>query len=183
MAEPTWKAVWAEIESSEAYDDGVELGLRLLHATRQHRDRLNARAYASSRIRLYRSILSMLDKAERWEAYLLAWDAILAETDLCLSLKGDAAENNPALAPLVRRPDGELGAAPRPYGAARPARIEVHFLHTQLGRKAVVARRFAEEQRAASSRSVPSGAVALTADDIQRRLTNGRGAAREGCAG
>jgi hypothetical protein len=114
MSEPTWKAVWTEIETSQAYDDGVELGLRLLHAARQHQARVKARAYAASRIRLYRSILSMLDKAGRWEAYLLAWDAILTETDLCLSLRADVAENDPALAALVRRPDGRLGAAPRP---------------------------------------------------------------------
>ncbi|HTU03069.1 MAG TPA: hypothetical protein VMG58_14670, partial [Candidatus Sulfotelmatobacter sp.] len=62
MAEPTWKAVWAAIEASQAYDDGLELGLRLLRATGAHRDTLGSRAYASSRIRLYRSILAMLEK-------------------------------------------------------------------------------------------------------------------------
>lgn len=171
MAESTWKALWDEIEVSQAYDDGLELGLRLLQATRQHREQLNARVYASSQIRLYRSILGMLDKAERWDAYLHTWEAILTQTDLCLSLKGDAIESNPALAALVRRPDGGLGLGVRPYGAPRPARMDVHFLHTQLGRKAVVVRRLAQEQhRTPSSPPRPDGRATLTAKDIEQRL-------------
>jgi len=171
MAEPTWSAVWAEIEAGQAYDDGLELGLRLLQATRQHRGKLTARVYASSQIRLYRSILSMLDKAGRWAAYLQAWDAILTRTDLCLNLKGDAAADNPALAAFVRRPDGGLGMGRPSYGAGRPVRVDVHFLHTLLGRKAVVVRRLAHEQhRSTSPPPNAPGPVALTDEEIQRRL-------------
>jgi hypothetical protein len=178
MAEQTWKAVWSEIEVSQAYDDGLELGLRLLQATQQHREKLNPRVYASYQMRLYRSILSMLDKAERWDAYLLTWDAILTQTNLCLSVRRDATEGNPALAAFVRAPDGGLGVGQRPYGAVRPARIDVHFLHTQLGRKAVVERRLAQAQyptRVSPPRS--RGPVALTAKDIERRLLQAGGVA------
>jgi hypothetical protein len=178
MAESTWKALWEEIEVSQAYDDGLELGLRLLQATRQHRERLNERVFASSQIRLYRSILAMLDKAERWDAYLHTWETILTQTDLCLSLKGDSIEGNPALAALVRRPGGGLGVEMRPYGAPRPTRIDVHFLHTQLGRKAVVVRRLAQEQhRTPSSPPRPDGPVSLTAEDIEQRLKQAGGIA------
>jgi hypothetical protein len=180
MAEPTWKALWGEVEASQAYDDGLELGLRLLQATQEHREKLNSRVYGSSQMRLYRSILAMLHKAERWDAYLHTWDAILTQTDLCLSLKGDAMEGNPALAALVRRPDGGLGVEQRPYGAARPAKIDVHFLHTQLGRKAVVARRLAQEQhRTPSSASQSRGPVTLTTKEIERRLMQAGGLAAE----
>lgn len=178
MAEPTWRAIWGEIEASQAYDDGLELGLRLLQATQEHRERLTPRVYGSNQMRLYRSILSMLDRAERWDAYLHTWDAILTHTDLCLSLKGDMIDSNPALAAFVRRPDGELGVEHRPYGAVRPARIDVHFLHTQLGRKAVVARKLAQQQdptRGPLPQS--SGPVALTMKDIERRLIQVRGVA------
>ncbi|HSB67741.1 MAG TPA: hypothetical protein VLT62_00210 [Candidatus Methylomirabilis sp.] len=180
MAETTWKALWGEIEASQAYDDGLELGLRLLQATQQHRDRLNPRVCGSSQMRIYRSILSMLDKAERWDAYLHAWEAILTQTNLCLSLKGDAIEGNPGLSALVRRADGGLGVGQRPYGAPRPARVDVHFLHTQLGRKAVVARRLAQERhRTSSSPSPTRDPVALTAQDIERRLIQAAGVAGE----
>jgi hypothetical protein len=180
MAEPTWKALWGEIEASQAYDDGLELGLRLLQATQEHRDKLNSRAYGLSQMRLYRSILAMLHKAERWDAYLHTWDAILTQTNLCLSLKEDAIEGNRALAALVRRPDGGLGVEQRPYGVARSARIDVHFLHTQLGRKAVVARKLAQEQnRPPSSASRSRGPGSLTTKDIERRLMQAGGVAGE----
>jgi len=183
MAEPTWSAVWTEIQAGQAYGDGLELGLRLLQATRQHRERLTARVYAASQIRLYRSILSMLDKAGRWEAYLRAWDAILARTDLCLNVKGDAAADNPALAAFVRRPDGGLGVAQLPYGMARPVRLDVHFLHTLLGRRAVILRRVAQAQgRPPSSLPDASGSIALTDEEIQRLLQAGeRGTPAAGC--
>ncbi|RPJ59547.1 MAG: hypothetical protein EHM24_27815 [Acidobacteria bacterium] len=170
MAEPTWKAVWADIEANQAYDDGLELGLRLLQATHEYREKLSSRAYESHQIRLYRTILGMLDKGERWDAYLRAWDAILTRTALCLSLRGDALDENPALASLVRRPDGGLGVGRLPYGVPRPARIDVHFLHTQLGRKAVIARRLAREQDGTASSTQARRADGLSATDIERRL-------------
>jgi hypothetical protein len=180
MAEPTWKAVWAEIENSQMYDDGVELGLRLLQATRQHRARLTPRTYASSRIRLYGRILTMLDRAERWDAYLLAWDAMLMQTDLCLSLKGEAVADNPALGPLVRRADGGLGAAAVVYGVARPAKVDVHFLHTHLTRKAFAARRLAEEhKRTPSVQDASQRPPALMANEIHQRLVQVGGPTNE----
>lgn len=180
MAEPTWRAVWGEIEANQAYDDGLELGLRLLQATQKHRERLSPRVYGSSRMRLYRSILSMLDRAARWDAYLHTWDAILTHTDLCLSLKGDAVDGNPALAAFVRRPDGGLGVEHHPYGAARPARIDVHFLHTQLGRKAMVVRRLAQQQHPTrGSQPQSHSSVVLTTKDIERRLIQAGGVAGE----
>jgi hypothetical protein len=145
--------------------------LRLLQATREHRDRLAPRAYASTRIRLYRAILIMLEKAARWEAYLQIWDAILAQTgDLCVSVTAGAAVENQALAALIRRADGGFGIEPRRYGTPWPTRVEVHFLHTQLGRRALVARRLAGDRRATP---VPAGA--LTTDGIKRRILEAAG--------
>jgi len=168
MAEPTWSAMWGEIQSDQAYGDGVELGLRLLQATQLHQERLTPRAYAASQMRLYRSILTMLDKAGRWDAYLRAWDIILTHTDLCVNLKGDAVEKNPALAAFVRRLDGGLGVAQPAYGVSRRVRVDVHFLHTLLGRKAVAARRLT--QRSPSAPADPSEPLVLATEDIQRRL-------------
>jgi len=175
IVDPTWKAVWAVIESHQAYDDGLELALRLLQATRQHHDKLEPRAYASARIRLYRNVLVMLEKAARWEAYLRAWDAILAQTDdLCVSVTGEAAAENKALAALIRRPDGGFGVEPHRYGVPWPSRVEVHFLHTQLSRRALVARRLASDLRGTPA---PSPAGALSTDAVLQRLieAGGRG--------
>lgn len=170
MGEPTWSAVWAEIQASQAYDDGLDLGLRLLQATRQHRGRLTPRAYTTSQIRLYRCLLSMLEKAGRWDAYLCAWEAIRARADLWVSVKGDPTADNPRLAAFVRHPGGAMRTGPSGWGAARPARIELHFLYTLVARKAIVARRRAQEQARPSSLSAPLGPAALTIEEIQRRL-------------
>jgi len=170
MAEPTWKAVWAVIESSQAYDDGLELGLRLLRATGAHRDTLGSRAYASSRIRLYRSILAMLEKAGRWEAYLRIWDTILAQTgDLYVTVKGRSGDDNGAFAALIRHPSAGESVERGLYRVPGPLKVEAHFLHAQLSRKAVVARRLAAEREAGPAPpSIPVGGLPI--EEIEQRL-------------
>ena len=75
MDDATWKALWRDIDATEAYEDGLEAGLRLLQATQQHRVKLGGRGDQANQILLYRSILLMLDKADRWDAYLAVWEA------------------------------------------------------------------------------------------------------------
>jgi hypothetical protein len=50
MSDPTWKALWRDIDAEQAYDDGVEVGLRLLQATQHHRVRLGERGYQANQI-------------------------------------------------------------------------------------------------------------------------------------
>jgi len=112
MSDATWKALWRDIDATQAYEDGLEAGLRLLQATQQHRVQLGPRGYQGHQILLYRSILSMLDKADRWGAYLAAWETIWAQTSECLPVRG--------------RPDGRRSAAcavrtEGRWGVRRPA--------------------------------------------------------------
>ena len=173
MDDPTWKTLWRDIEATEAYEDGLEAGLRLLQATQQHRGQLSPKGYRSNQILLYRSILSMLDKADRWDAYLAAWETIWAHTSDCLPVRGDALMGgDPRLAPYVRRDDGGFGVPPLPYGARPPKTIAVHFLYPQLRRKTLIEKRLAHERdgKLASDRR-PVGRGALTSEEIQSRLT------------
>jgi hypothetical protein len=172
MEPATWKALWRDIDSSQAYEDGLEVGFRLLWATRQHRDRLSSRAYQANQILLYRSILSMLDKADRWDTYLAVWEAIWARADQDLTVKGDAlAMRDPRLTPFIRRADGELGAPPPPHGAPPPKAVGMHFLCTQLRRKSLIERRLSQELagRLVSDRR-PMGRNALSTEEILSRL-------------
>jgi hypothetical protein len=172
MSDQTWKALWRDIDEAEAYDDGLELGLRLLQATQQHRIDLGERGYQASQILLYRSILSMLDKADRWDVYLAAWETIRAQTSHCLPGRGDTLTlHDPQYMSFVRRDDGGFGVPALPYGVRPPKTIAVHFLYPQVHRKALIERKLAQEQagrRAAERR--PVGPGALAADAIQTRL-------------
>jgi len=172
MDDATWKALWREIDATQAYEDGLEAGFRLLQATQQHRAQLGPRGYQANQILLYRSILAMLDKADRWDAYLAASETIWAQTSECLPVRGDALrEAGPRLAPFVRRADGGFGVPPLPYGAMPPKTIAVHFLYHQLHRKTLIERRLAQERagKLVSDRR-PVGQDALTAVEIQSRL-------------
>lgn len=172
MTDPTWKALWREIDEAEAYDDGVELGLRLLQATQHHRGQLGERAYQANQILLYRSILAMLDKADRWDVYLAAWETIRTQTNHCLPGRGDTLTlHDPQYMSFVRRDDGGFGVPALPSGIRPPKTIAVHFLYPQVHRKALIERKLAQERsgkRTAERRPVGSGA--LETESIQARL-------------
>ncbi len=172
MESATWKALWQDIDGSQAYEDGLEVGFRLLQATQQHRARLSSREYQTNQILLYRSILSMLDKADRWDTYLAAWETIWAQASRDLTVKGDAqAMGDPRHAPFMRRADDGLDATPPPYGTPPPKAVAMHFLYTQLRRKALIERRLAQESagKLVSARR-PVGRNALTTEEIRSRL-------------
>ena len=172
MESATWKALWQDIDGSQAYEDGLEVGFRLLEATQQHRARLSPRGYQANQILLYRSILSMLDKADRWDTYLAAWETIWAQANQDLTVRGDAqAMGDPRHAPFVRRADDGLDVTPLPYGAPPPKTVAMHFLYTQLRRKALIERRLAQESagKLVSARR-PVGRNALTTEEIRSRL-------------
>jgi hypothetical protein len=172
MSDPTWKALWHDIDATQAYDDGLEVGLRLLQATQHHRTHLGERGYQAKQILLYRSILLMLDKAERWDAYLAAWEAIRMQTNHCLPGRGDTLTlHDPQYMSFVRRDDGGFGIPALPYGVRPPKTIAVHFLYPQVHRKTLIERKLAQERagkRDAERR--PMGPGALAAEAIQTRL-------------
>jgi hypothetical protein len=114
----------------------------------------------------------MLDKADRWDTYLAAWETIWAQANQDLTVRGDAqAMGDPRHAPFVRRADDGLDATPPPYGTPPPKTVAMHFLYTQLRRKALIERRLAQELagKLVSDRR-PVGRNALTTEEIRSRL-------------
>ena len=172
MDNSTWRALWQDIDASQAYEDGLEAGLRLLQATQRHRLQLGQRGYEIKRDLLYRSILAMLDKADRWDAYVAAWETISAQTSPGPPARAETpAMGDPRLAPFMRRASGGLGVPSLPYGAPPPRTVRAHFLDTQLRRKALIERKLAQERAGtllSDRRHV--GRDALTGEEIQSRL-------------
>jgi len=172
MSDSTWKALWLDIDATQAYDDGLEVGLRLLQATQHYRRELRDREYQAHQILCYRSILSMLDKAERWDVYLAAWETIRTQTSHCLPGRGDTLTlHDPQYMSFVRRDDGGFGVPALPSGVRPPKTIAVHFLYSQVHRKAVIERKLAQERAGKRiSQRRPVGLGALAAEAIQARL-------------
>lgn len=172
MRDATWKALWRDIDANQAYDDGLEVGLRLLQATQHHRAQLGERVYQANQILCYRTILEMLDKADRWDVYLAAWDTIRSQTSHCLPGRGDTLTlHDPTYMSFVRRDDGGFGVPALPSGVRPPKTIAVHFLYPQLHRKALIERKLAQERagRRMTQRR-PVGPGALAAQAVQTRL-------------
>ena len=172
MEPATWTALWRDIDATQAYDDGLEAGFRLLQATHEHRRQLRPTEYHARQVLLYGRILAMLDKADRWEAYLAAWETIRATTRHCVPAKGPALRvTDPVVAAFVQRADGGFGVPPLQYGLSLPEPLAVHFLARYLRRKTLIERKLAQERtgrRVAGRR--PMGRTALPLEAIQARL-------------
>ena len=167
----TWKALWTDVEATQGYEDGVEAALRLLEATQAHRAQLGTKAVEARAILLYRTLLTLLDKADRWETYLAVWETLWAHPQLCVPMKGNrVAEGGSRLTPFVQRPDGRFGATPSPYGVPAPNIVAVHFLHTSSRRKAVIERKLLQARTDPFATARPVGPNALSTEAIQRRL-------------
>ncbi|HTU01060.1 MAG TPA: hypothetical protein VMG58_04555, partial [Candidatus Sulfotelmatobacter sp.] len=77
-------------------------------------------------------------------------------------------DDNGAFAALIRHPSaGE--SVERGLYRAPPLKVEAHFLHAQLSRKAVVARRLAAEREAGPAPpSIPASGLPI--EEIEQRL-------------
>lgn len=110
MSDPTWKAFARDVDATQAYDDGLKAGLSLLQAIEHRRARLGARGYEANQILFYRSILAMLDKADRWDVRLAAWEIIRRLTTHCLAGRSDTLTlHDPEYLSFVRRVDWGQG--------------------------------------------------------------------------
>ncbi len=82
MSYPMWNYLMQAVLRTRSYEEGLDGGLLLLSYTEQCRQSLPEREYRSNLIKLYRFILLMLDKLDRWEEYIAVWESIRANTTL-----------------------------------------------------------------------------------------------------
>ncbi len=185
---PMWNYLVQAVCSTRAYDDGLEAGFRLLAATEHHRCRMSAATHEQNLRMLYLFLLAMLDKADRWEEYLAAWQSIRDNTSLSLTYSFEALEDHgPRIEPFVlsglpERPkaisDGGPTALARTggvqaskQGTTQPEDIRVHFLYLQEHRREVIERKLARQRAGRPVMNLlHARREALTCTEVRERL-------------
>jgi hypothetical protein len=155
---PLWTPVLHGVLATRAYDDGFDFALRLLEATERFRHRLTRAKYRRHQTRLYLLALTMLDKGDRWEDYLMAWKSILERSDLTINYSEESPDVHGAkMLSFIRRRSGR--------GTA------VHFLYPQLHRKELIERKLARARAGRRTGGLlHATAGGLTGEEIKRRL-------------
>jgi len=159
MMGPGWDILTAIAFRTRAYADGLEAALRLLAATERFRHRLTRAEYRRHQTRLYLFALTMLDRADRWEDYLMVWESILDRSDLTIRYSEESPDvHGPQMLPYIRRHQGQT--------------VAVHFLYSQLHRKELIERKLAKASTGRRTGNLlHARAERLTGEEIKQRLT------------
>ena len=130
----TWTCLFQAVRETRSYEAGLDAGLLLLRVAERHHARLSRREFAAHRKQLYWFILEMLDRLDRWEAYLATWARVRARTGYAYRVGREARQQHGAqLTPFILREDA--------HG------LTVHFLWLTRYRKAVIERKVARRRR------------------------------------
>ena len=130
----TWTCLFQAVRDTRSYEAGLDAGLLLLRVAEQHHAHLSRREFAAHRKQLYWFILEMLDRLDRWDAYLETWARVRAYTAYASPAWPDARQQYGAeLTPYILREDA--------------GGLKLHFLWITRHRKAVIERKMARQRR------------------------------------
>ncbi len=130
----TWACLFQAVRETRSYEAGLDAGLLLLRVAERHHARLSRREFAAHRQQLYWFILEMLDRLDRWEAYLATWVRVRARTGYADRVGLEARQL--------------YGAQLTPYVLREDARgLTVHFLWMTRYRKGVIERKAGRQRR------------------------------------
>jgi hypothetical protein len=155
---PMWMPILQGVLATRAYDLGLELAFRLLEVAERFRAHLTRELYRQHEIRLYLLVLTMLDRADRWEDYLTTWDGILKRTGLTIRYSRESPDVHGAeMLPYIRRQQGQT--------------IAVHFLYPLHHRKVLIERKVARARAGRRVGNLLHGKQeGLSGEEIRRRL-------------
>ena len=129
-----WTSLFRAVRETRSYEAGLDAGLLLLRVAEQHRAQLSRQEFAAHRQQLYWFILEMLDRLDRWEAYLATWARVRARTGYADRVGLEARQL--------------YGAQLTPYVLREDARgLTVHFLWITRYRQAIVERKAVRRRR------------------------------------
>jgi hypothetical protein len=136
LGHPGWSFFLQFIDRTREYERGLDIGFELLELTETYRPQMTSTVYTRCLTDIYRLILRMLDKTDRWEEYIQAHDRLFNETRLPLG--GYYAD-----ASRPRHLHHGIG----PYILEDvPGGFRVHFLWAVKHRRDVIARKLARKQ-------------------------------------
>lgn len=76
LSYPTWNYLRQVIWIARAYDKGLTAGIHLLNLNEEYKERLTQKEYDNHTRLLYGLCLDMLDKLDRWDDFLVAFDQV-----------------------------------------------------------------------------------------------------------
>ena len=132
METGTWATLAQAVLATRSYEAGLDAGLLLLRVADLHREDLSHEEYAAHRKHVYWLILELLDRLDRWDAYLSLWAYLRVHTTYALTLQS-AARDDARLAPFMLGEDA--------------GGLQVHFLWLMQHRKAVIERKLQRQRR------------------------------------
>ncbi len=158
MSYPVWNYIRQAVVSTRAYEEGLNVGLLLLYLTEEYHLQLNVKEYKKNSILLYCFILDMLDREDRWEEYLNAWEQIRENTNFAITYTMDARfHHGERMTPFILR----MG----------PDFLYIHFLYTLLYRKEVITRKLNKKNSGGkTSNLLHARQEELSEAEIKRRL-------------
>ena len=156
METGTWATLAQAVLATRSYEAGLDAGLLLLRVTALHDEHLTEQERATHRTQLYWFILELLDRLDRWDAYLSLWAYLRAHTTYAHTLQSTA-RDDARLAPFMLGEDA--------------GGLQVHFLSLLHARQALIERKLRRQRRGARLGNLRHATQdALSDAEIRERL-------------
>lgn len=133
---PNWNYIHELFVQTRNYERGVYATLILIDILENYKNDLTLKEYESFGKSLYLFLLHLLDKADRWEDYLLVWEKLKAESSFYNEYsKAAKTSNGSEIAEFILKETENY--------------LNVHFLYGTTHRKLTIERKLNKKNRGA----------------------------------
>jgi hypothetical protein len=158
LSYPTWNYVRQAAINTRSYQTGLDGALILLRAADEYKPMLTPKEHARCMQDIFQFILTCLDKLDRWEEYLQAWEQIRRNTNYAMTYNRSARQTH--------------GERIEPFVLGEDRRtLYVHFLYFTSHRKSLIERKLERKRRGQKiGNLLHARPDELTVQDIEARL-------------
>lgn len=133
LSYPMWNIIVETIDCTRSYEAGLEKGIELLKYAEDFKKYLSKEEHQKHLQTLYLFILRNLDKLDKWEEYLDAWEKIRENTNLSITYTKNSREKHKGvIESFILSEDDKT--------------LNVHFLYPIFHRKQIIERKLARKQ-------------------------------------